>query len=138
MDEKAILNEMRNMADSPFVYLRDWKAKTGGRILGYFCTNTPEEMIQAADFLPVRILSSRDTISLASRHLQSYSCSLVQSSLESALRGDLSFLDGTVFPHTCDSIQRLSDIWAENLHFPFHWDLVLPGEIEHGKRPGST
>ena len=86
MDEKAILHEMTNMADSPFVYLRNWKAKTGKGILGYFCTNTPEEMIQAAGFLPVRILSSRDTISLASRHLQSYSCSLVQSSLEAALR----------------------------------------------------
>jgi benzoyl-CoA reductase/2-hydroxyglutaryl-CoA dehydratase subunit BcrC/BadD/HgdB len=38
-------------------------------------------------------------------------------------------LDGTVFPHTCDSIQRLSDIWAENLRFPFHWDLVLPVKL---------
>jgi len=129
MDAKTALDEMRNAADSPLVYLRDWKAKAGRRILGYFCTNTPEEMIQAAGFLPLRILSSRDTISLASRHLQSYSCSLVQSSLEAALRGDLSFLDGTVFPHTCDSIQRLSDIWAENLHLPFHWDLVLPVKL---------
>jgi len=129
MDAKTILYELKNAADSPLAYLRDWKAKTGKRILGYFCTNTPEEMIRAAGFLPVRILSSRDTISLASRHLQSYSCSLVQSSLEAALRGDLSFLDGTVFPHTCDSIQRLSDIWAENLHFPFHWDLVLPVKL---------
>ena len=129
MDAKTTLYELKNAADSPLAYLRDWKAKTGKRILGYFCTNTPEEMIQAAGFLPVRILSSRDTISLASRHLQSYSCSLVQSSLEAALRGDLSFLDGTVFPHTCDSIQRLSDIWVENLHLPFHWDLVLPVKL---------
>ena len=129
MDEKTILDEVRNMAEFPLAYLRDWKAKTGKKILGYFCTNTPEEMIQAAGFLPVRILSSRDTISLASKHLQSYSCSLVQSSLEAAFRGDLSFLDGTVFPHTCDSIQRLSDIWVENLHFPFHWDLVLPVKL---------
>jgi bzd-type benzoyl-CoA reductase N subunit len=86
-------------------------------------------MIQAAGLLPVRILSSKDKISLASKHLQSYSCSLIQSSLEAGLRGDLNFLNGTVFPHTCDSIMRLSDIWAENLHFPFHWDLVLPVKL---------
>jgi benzoyl-CoA reductase subunit C len=129
MEKQKALDALKEYAVDPSTYLKRWKAKTGKKILGYFCTNTPEEMIQAAGFLPVRILSSRDTISLASRHLQSYSCSLVQSSLESGLRGELSYLDGTVFPHTCDSIQRLSDIWAENLHYPFHWDLVLPVKL---------
>ena len=129
MEKQIALDALKEYAADPSAYLKNWKAKTGKKILGYFCTNTPEEMIQAAGLLPVRILSSRDTISLASRHLQSYSCSLVQSSLESGLRGELSYLDGTVFPHTCDSIQRLSDIWAENLHYPFHWDLVLPVKL---------
>ena len=129
MEKQSPLERLRELAADASPYFKSWKAGTGGRILGYFCTNTPEEMIQAAGMLPVRILSSRDTVSLASRHLQSYSCSLVQSSLESALRGELSFLDGTVFPHTCDSIQRLSDIWAENLRLPFHWDLVLPVKL---------
>ena len=126
MKEQEIFDELKEIAEAPFTYLRNWKRRTGEKILGYFCINTPEEMIQAAGVLPVRILNSNERISLASKHLQSYSCSLIQSCLEVALRGDLNFLDGTVFPHTCDSIQRLSDIWAENLRFPFHWDLVLP------------
>jgi len=132
MEKQKAPAVLRELAADSSPYLKSWKAKTGRKILGYFCTNTPEEMIQAAGLLPVRILSSRDTISLASRHLQSYSCSLVQSSLESALRGDMSYLEGTVFPHTCDSIQRLSDIWAENLRLPFHWDLVLPVKLHTG------
>lgn len=129
MEEKEILNEFKETAANSLDYLRDWKSRTGKKILGYFCTNTPEEIIHAAGFLPVRILSSPTTISLAAKHLQSYSCSLVQSSLEAALRGDLNFLDGTVFPHTCDSIQRLSDIWSENIRFSFHWDVVLPVKL---------
>jgi benzoyl-CoA reductase subunit C len=129
MDENAILNEFRETADNSADYLRNWKSRTGKRILGYFCTNTPEEIIHAAGLLPVRIMSSPASISLAARHLQSYSCSLVQNSLEAALRGDLNFLDGTVFPHTCDSIQRLSDIWSENIRFSFHWDVVLPVKL---------
>jgi benzoyl-CoA reductase subunit C len=129
MEKQKALETLKGCAAEPSAYLKNWKAKTGKKTLGYFCTNTPEEIIQAAGFLPVRILSSRDTISLASRHLQSYSCSLVQSSLEAGLRGELSYLEGTVFPHTCDSIQRLSDIWAGNLRFPFHWDLVLPVKL---------
>ena len=129
MEGQQIFAELKEIAETPFSYLKDWKKRTGKKILGYFCINTPEEMIQAAGVLPVRILGSKESISLASKHLQSYSCSLIQSSLEAALRGDLNFLDGTVFPHTCDSIQRLSDIWAENLRFPFHWDLVLPVKL---------
>jgi len=129
MEKNPILKELKEIAEAPFSYLRNWKQKTGEKILGYFCTNTPEEMIRGAGLLPVRLLGSKESISLASRHLQSYSCSLVQSSLEGALKGELDFLDGTVFPHTCDSIQRLSDIWAENMPFPFHWDLVLPVKL---------
>jgi benzoyl-CoA reductase subunit C len=129
MEKKPILDGLKKIAEAPFPYLRNWKKRTGKKILGYFCTNTPEEMIQAAGLLPVRLLGSKESISLASRHLQSYSCSLIQSSLEGALKGEMDFLDGTVFPHTCDSIQRLSDIWAENMSFPFHWDLVLPVKL---------
>ncbi len=129
MEEKMILGHFKEVAANSLDYLREWKSRSGTKIIGYFCTYTPEEILHAAGFLPVRILGSPTSISLAARHLQSYSCSLVQSSLETALRGDLNFLDGTVFPHTCDSIQRLSDIWAENLRFPFHWDVVLPVKL---------
>ena len=129
MQEQLIFDEFGEIAGNALDYLQRWKSRSGKRIVGYFCTNTPEEIIHGAGLLPVRILSSATTISLAAKHLQSYSCSLVQSSLEAALRGDLSFLDGTVFPHTCDSIQRLSDIWAENLRFSFHWDVVLPVKL---------
>ena len=100
MGKRPILEELKKIAEGPFPYLRNWKKKTGEKILGYFCTNTPEEMIRGAGLLPVRLLGSKESISLASRHLQSYSCSLVQSSLEGALKGELDFLDGTVFPHT--------------------------------------
>jgi len=129
MEKKKIITTLKEIAEQPLPYLQNWKAKTGRKILGYFCTNTPEEIIQAAGILPVRLWGSKENISLAAQHLQSYSCSLVQSSLESALRGDLNFFDGTIFPHTCDSIQRLSDIWLENLRFPFHWDLILPVKL---------
>lgn len=129
MENTSLINFVRQVAQNPYAYLQEWQGQTGARLLGYFCINTPEELIHAAGFLPVRLTGAEENISLASRHLPSYSCSFVQSTLEAALRGKLSFLTGTVFPHTCDSIQRLSDIWALNLSFPFHWDLVLPVKL---------
>jgi len=39
-------------------YQKDWKQRTGNKIVGYFCTYAPEELFYAADILPVRILGS--------------------------------------------------------------------------------
>ena len=38
-------------------------------------------------------------------------------------------LDAVVFPHTCDSIQRLSDIWRLNIKQHLHFDVVLPVKL---------
>ena len=37
-------------------YAKTWKVKTGGKVLGFFCTYVPEEILYAADVLPVRVL----------------------------------------------------------------------------------
>ncbi len=49
-------------------YAREWKARTGGKVLGYFCTYVPEEIPYAAGVLPhhytelvIRRLQLRDT-----------------------------------------------------------------------------
>ncbi|MFW6052987.1 MAG: 2-hydroxyacyl-CoA dehydratase subunit D, partial [Desulfosalsimonas sp.] len=87
------------------------------------------ELIHAAGLHPFRILGKKGEISQADAHLQSYCCSLVRSGLETALNGSLDFLGGAVFPHTCDSIQRLSDIWRLNAGFNHHFDVVLPVKL---------
>jgi benzoyl-CoA reductase/2-hydroxyglutaryl-CoA dehydratase subunit BcrC/BadD/HgdB len=50
--------------------------------------------------------------------------------MEEGLSGRADCLDGMVFPHTCDSIQRLSDIWRMNISFGFHLDLILPVKLD--------
>ena len=54
---------------------------------------------------------------------------MVRGVLEDSLSGRLDFLDGTVFPHTCDSIQRLSDIWRMNGRYEFFADVILPAKV---------
>ena len=49
--------------------------------------------------------------------------------LDEALAGRLDFIDTIIFPHTCDSIQRLSDIWRLNIPQHIHADLVLPVKL---------
>jgi bzd-type benzoyl-CoA reductase N subunit len=123
------LKQFHDIANDPIAYARHWKTETRNRVVGFFCSYAPEEIIWAAGALPYRILGAGGSISRADGHLQAYSCSLVRGALDDALTGKLDFLDGAVFPHTCDSIQRLSDIWRLNAGFGFHLDLVLPVKL---------
>ncbi|HPQ54554.1 MAG TPA: 2-hydroxyacyl-CoA dehydratase family protein [Spirochaetota bacterium] len=124
-----LIQEFKNVVDNPYQYAKKIKEEEGKKIIGYFCTYAPEELVYAAGALPLRLFGVSENIHLADSHLQSYSCSLVRGALEEALNGNLDFLDGTVFPHTCDSIQRLSDIWRMNTNFAFFSDVVMPVKL---------
>jgi bzd-type benzoyl-CoA reductase N subunit len=121
-------DEFEKIASDPHVYARSMKAR-GKKVLGYFCSYTPEEIIHAAGLHPVRLFGARGDLSLADRHLQPYCCSLAKGALTDVLAGNLDFLEGAVFPQTCDTIQRLSDIWRLNTQFPFFADVVLPVKL---------
>jgi bzd-type benzoyl-CoA reductase N subunit len=123
------VSKFRAAAEDPVKYARELKKNTGNKIVGYLCSYTPEEIIFAAGASPLRLFGASGPITFADAHLQSYCCSLVRGSLDNALAGRLDFLDGAVFPHTCDSIQRLSDIWRLNVSNCFHIDAVLPVKL---------
>lgn len=113
---------------NPHSVALEMKSK-GKKIIGYLCSYAPEELIYAAEFHPMRLFSSKTEINLAESHLQAYCCSLVRGILEDSLSGKLDFLDGTVFPHTCDSIQRLSDIWRIKGKYEFFADVIMPAKL---------
>jgi len=103
--------------------------KKDKKIIGHLCSYTPEELIFAAGLHPMRLFPSKSDITLAEYHLQTYCCSFVRGMLEDSLSGRLDYLDGTVFPHACDSIQRLSDIWRMNGRYNFFADILLPAKL---------
>ena len=123
------LEPLQAAVEDPYGYAERWKTAAGGAVVAHLCSYTPEEIIWAAGALPLRLFGASGVIERADAHLQAYSCSLVRGVLEDALRGRLGFVDGVVFPHTCDSIQRLSDIWRMNVPCGFHLDAVLPVKL---------
>jgi bcr-type benzoyl-CoA reductase subunit C len=91
---------------------RGWSARfPGHRAFGYLCTYAPLELLHSAGFAPVRLMQSAGAVRLADAHLPSFSCALARTSTERFLRGDLDFLEGVIFTHTCDTLQCLADIW---------------------------
>ena len=124
------LKEFQKAASDPLDYARKLKKTSDRKMVGYVCSYTPEEIILAAGAHPLRLFGAKENVSLADSHLQSYCCSLVRGVLEEGMSRRADFLDGMIFPHTCDSIQRLSDIWRMNISFGFHLDVVLPVKLD--------
>ena len=123
------LEKYRRAVAAPSDYARQLKKVSDKKIIGYTCSYTPEEVIMAAGAHPLRLFGTKEHISLADSHLQTYCCSVVRGILEEGLSGRADYLDGMVFTHTCDSMQRLSDIWRMNIPAGFHLDVTLPSKL---------
>ncbi len=110
---------------------RSWSERYPDRqAMGYLCTYAPEEVIHAAGFTPLRLRTGPELPTRAEAHLQSFTCALCRSVLHQALRGDLAFLCGLIFPHTCDTLQVLADIWRENFPDLFVATVVQPLNLD--------
>jgi benzoyl-CoA reductase subunit C len=119
------LQELSKPADTlSNPYIQRWKEK-GGRVVGYYCTYVPEEMIIAAGMLPYRMRATGSTSTeLADVYLQHLNCSFCRYSLNLAMEGEYKFLDGLVALHSCDHIRRTFDLWrhgkAKTPYSPFY------------------
>lgn len=83
-----------------------------GRV-GFFCAYTPLPLIDAAGFVPFRILPLGDAPDQAGLLLHDNMCPHVKRALDRALAGDLPDLCGVVFMNSCDAMRRLADAWLE-------------------------
>lgn len=103
-----------------------WKAG-GGRVIGHFCSQFPQELIAAAGILPFRVRGTGSTSTdLADACFTSINCSFVRHTFNQALSGRFAFLDGMIIPTSCDNVRRVYDHWTRRLDTPFVHLLALP------------
>ncbi len=86
-----LLGRLNNAFTGRHDLLTRFKKYTGKKIIGYFCTNTPEEIIYAAGLIPVRIQGGNKEIDAADGLFQIYVCSYAKSCLDLGLRGQYVF-----------------------------------------------
>jgi benzoyl-CoA reductase/2-hydroxyglutaryl-CoA dehydratase subunit BcrC/BadD/HgdB len=96
-------------------------SSAGTKIIGYFCTYTPVEMIHAAGFLPVRVLGGTGPVKHADALVPTFVCPYMRLALDKALARRRAYLSGIVQSYTCDVACGLVRIWQEN----------VPGELFH-------
>ena len=102
------------------------EALKGKKIIGYFCTYTPVELIHAAGFLPMRLMGESRSIVRADTLVPDFICPYLRRTLEDALKGEYAFLSGVVQGYTCDAACGLINIWKENIGGEIFHQLPLP------------
>lgn len=95
-----------------------WKEE-GGRMVGYFCSYLPDEILTAAGILPFRMRATgNEGTELADGYLHDCNCSFAKSCFNVALKKEYGFLDGVVWLNTCDHVRRLYENWQHALDEP--------------------
>lgn len=106
--------------------LKKWMEQ-GGKVMGYFCSYGPEEVITAAGVLPIRMRASGSTSTeLADAYLSSINCSFCRHCFNMGLQGECDFLEGVVWLNNCDHVRRIYDNWIRKVNTPLTHMMSLP------------
>ncbi|MHA2251228.1 MAG: benzoyl-CoA reductase, bzd-type, subunit N [Candidatus Kariarchaeaceae archaeon] len=113
-------------------YAKEWHKKTGGKVLGYFCTYVPEEILYAAGVLPVRILGSHEPQDVTEPHIFGMFCPFSRDCLAQGLKGRFDYLNGIMISQSCLHIRQTYSSWEK--HVPtrdgFAYYLNMPHKIQ--------
>ena len=104
---------------------KQWKSN-GRSVVGWTCTYTPEEVIYAAQALPVMVWGSLGETNLADAHMPSNSCSFARSCFNAALRGEFDYLDAFVESTSCDNREKTYDMWTHYSKVPHLYLINTP------------
>ncbi len=82
----------------------------GKRVVGFFCSYAPRELIDTDNIAPFRMRApTTTTTDLADTYLGFFNCSYTRCLLEAINDDMLDFVDGYVFTAGCDHLRRLYD-----------------------------
>ncbi|MFX0025903.1 MAG: benzoyl-CoA reductase, bzd-type, subunit N [Candidatus Hermodarchaeota archaeon] len=124
MEAIGVFEKFKEWYENRHNYAKKWKERTGGKVLGYFCTYVPEEILYAADILPIRILGSHEPQDVSEPHIFAMFCPFCRDCLAQGLKGRYDYLDGIMIAQSCLHIRQAFTSW--DLHIPVDFTYYLP------------
>lgn len=94
------MDRFKKILDNRHKYAEDWKKRTSGKVIGYFDTYMPEELVYAAGMLPVRVLAEHEYDDLTDHQMYG-NCYCTRDMLNLFLLGRYDYVDGVVHVETC-------------------------------------
>lgn len=105
----------------------------GRKIMGYLCCHPPVEVVTAAGMVPYRVMGTLEPLTEVDAYLEPLMCPFVRSCFELGVKGQYQFLDGMIWPHTCDNVQKVHDMWKYYIK-PDYWRYL---DVPHMTYPSS-
>lgn len=125
-----MISQFREWGQNRHDYAKEWKKKTGGKVVGYFCTYVPEEILYAADILPVRILGSHEPHDVTEAHIFGMFCPFCRDCLAQGLKGRYDYLDGIMIAQSCLHIRQAFTSWQKHIPVDFSYYLPMPNNLQ--------
>ncbi|MFX1515093.1 MAG: benzoyl-CoA reductase, bzd-type, subunit N [Promethearchaeota archaeon] len=123
-EEKGLFDQFRDWYKNRHDYAQEWKERTGGKVIGFFCTYVPEEILYAADILPVRILGSHEPQDVTEPHIFAMFCPFCRDCLAQGLKRRFDYLNGIMIAQSCLHIRQAYTSW--DIHIPTDYSYYLP------------
>ncbi|MBW2990792.1 2-hydroxyacyl-CoA dehydratase family protein [Candidatus Woesearchaeota archaeon] len=104
--------------------------KKGKKIIGTFCNMVPEELIYAADAIPIRLCSGcNEAVKPAEEAYPRDACPLIKASFGFAVAdcGFFNLCDAVIIPSTCDGKKKLGEMLND---YVYVWMMNLPQDKE--------
>ncbi|MCL1834935.1 MAG: 2-hydroxyacyl-CoA dehydratase [Oscillospiraceae bacterium] len=110
-------------------YAKAWKARKGGKVIGWFETYFPEELAYAAGLLPVRILAEHEPDIISDKWIYA-ACYPVKDMANQLLLGRMDYIDGFVNTEGCQWMFNVYEVATNNAPQLFKHYLFLPDYTE--------
>ncbi|MDR1246719.1 MAG: 2-hydroxyacyl-CoA dehydratase [Clostridiales Family XIII bacterium] len=122
------MKTFKEILENRHAYAKDWKARTGGKVLGFYDTYFPEEVAYAAGLLPLRLLASHCEDALTDR-LMYGNCYCTRDIFNQFMLGRYDYVDGLVSIESCQwwynafdtTLIEFPELWS---HYLFTTDYV--------------
>ena len=125
-----IFQQFRSWIDNRHEYARAWKERDQGKVVGYFCTYVPEEILYAADVLPVRILGSHEPPTATEPYIFAMYCHFCRDCLAQGFKGKFSYLDGIVEGQSCIHLRQAFNAWRLHIPIDYTYYIYVPHGIQ--------
>lgn len=125
-----MFEQFKNWYEKRHDYARNWKEKTGGKVMGCFCSYVPEEILIAANILPVRVLGSHEPQNVTEPYIFGMYCPFCRDVLAQGLKGRYDYLDGITLSQSCIHLRQSYVAWREHVGVPFDHYIYMPNKVQ--------
>ena len=128
---EEVFETFREWIDNRHEYAKAWKETTRNKVVGYFCTYVPEEILYASNILPVRILGSHEPPTVTEPYIFAMFCHLCRDCLAQGLKGRFDYIDGIVEGQACLHLRQAFNAWRLHIPTDFAHYIYIPHGIQN-------